>query len=78
MQIIKLTILISFVCIFPANAYIGPGIGAGIIATIIGFILTILVALFVIIYPIKKIISRIKKRKEMKILIHITTFNCID
>ena len=36
MQIIKLTILISFVCIFPANAYIGPGIGAGIIATIIG------------------------------------------
>ena len=67
MQIIKLTILISFVCIFPANAYIGPGIGAGIIATIIGFILTILVALFVIIfYPIKKIISIIKKKKEKK------------
>ena len=63
MQIIKLTILISFVCIFPANAYIGPGI-TGIIATIIGFILTILVALFVIIfYPIKKLSQELKKKK---------------
>ena len=66
MQLVKLIILINFVSIVPASAYIGPGIGAGIIATVIGFI-TIIIAIFVIIYyPIKKIILRLKNKKKKK------------
>ena len=61
MQIITYLFLFYLILIFPAYAYIGPGIGAGLVATILGFLLTILVALFVIIYyPIKKIIFQLK------------------
>ena len=80
MQLIKIVILINFLSIFPASAYIGPGIGAGIIATVIGFIITLIVALFVILYyPIKKIILRLKKkRKKNDHISHITSFNHVN
>ncbi len=67
MQIITYLFLFYLILIFPAYAYIGPGIGAGLVATILGFLLTILVALFVIIYyPIKKIIFQLKNKNKKK------------
>jgi len=51
--------------IYPAYAYIGPGLGVGILAIIIGFIFAICVALFTVIYfPIKKIIIKLNKNKN--------------
>jgi hypothetical protein len=43
--------------------YIGPGLGGGIIAAILGVLAAFFLALFSIIwYPIKKIISKFKKK----------------
>jgi len=45
--------------------YIGPGLGGGFIAAILGIIISFFLALFAILwYPVKKIITKFKKKKE--------------
>ena len=54
------------VFIFPAHAYIGPGMAGGFIAAILGFIAAILIALFgILYYPIKR---AFKNRKDKTLL----------
>jgi len=46
-----------------AYAYIGPGMGGGVIAGILGILFAIFLGLVAIIwYPIKRLISRFKKK----------------
>ncbi|HWZ15296.1 MAG TPA: hypothetical protein VNW95_08655 [Mucilaginibacter sp.] len=45
--------------------YIGPGLGGGVITAVLGFLASIFLALFAIIwYPIKKVISKFRKKKD--------------
>jgi hypothetical protein len=45
--------------------YIGPGLGGGVIAAVLGFLASIFLALFAIIwYPIKKLIEKLKNKKN--------------
>ena len=45
------------------HAYIGPGMGGGVIAGILGIIFAIFLGLVAIIwYPIKRLLSRFKKK----------------
>lgn len=60
----KLFSISIFLC-FASNvhAYIGPGMGGGVIAGILGIIFAIFLGLVAIIwYPIKRLISRFKKK----------------
>ena len=68
LKIIKLLMLSFFIGIYPAHAYIGPGLGVGAIGAILGVIGSILVAIFAILwYPIKRMIKRKKKQIEENI-----------
>lgn len=50
-----------------ANAYIGPGMGLGAIITILGIIGAIILSIVAIIYyPIKRLIIKIKNKKNIK------------
>tara|TARA_B100000035_G_C20792738_1_gene461931 strand:+ start:506 stop:694 length:189 start_codon:yes stop_codon:yes gene_type:complete len=57
------TILMAFIIIAPANAYIGPGTSGGLIATILGILGSILLAIFgILYYPIKRFLKNRKKK----------------
>tara|TARA_B100000767_G_scaffold268136_2_gene287925 strand:- start:1673 stop:1918 length:246 start_codon:yes stop_codon:yes gene_type:complete len=69
MSVIKLFFInLVFVVILtgPATAYIGPGLGLGAIAVMFGVIGSIIFAIFAIFYyPIKRIILKFKKNKNL-------------
>jgi len=45
--------------------YIGPGLDGGVIAAVLGILLSMALALFAIIwYPVKKVIQKLKKKKN--------------
>ena len=62
----KITYLFLTALIFFSDnifAYIGPGMGGGVFAAIIGIIVAILFGFFAIVfYPIKRLISKNKKK----------------
>jgi len=63
---IKRNIIISIYLFFVSSAfaYIGPGMGAGIFAVIFGILAALFLGLISIIwFPIKRILSRFKKKQ---------------
>ena len=60
-------LILFFLIITHAYAYVGPGIGGGILAATIGVIVAILAAFFGLVwFPIKNFLKRRKEKKEKK------------
>ncbi len=67
MSKIIIYLIVSFLFISSAKAYIGPGAGIGAILTGLGFIiLVILLIVSIIIYPFKWIVKKIKNKNKNK------------
>jgi hypothetical protein len=50
----------------PAFAYVGPGLGAGAVAVTLGVLGSIVTGILgVIYYPIKRVIKKLKKRRQV-------------
>ena len=59
-----------FFCLITTSsfAYLGPGVGGGFIVATIGIIVGIIAALFGLIwFPLKRLIKRIREKKNKKI-----------
>ncbi|SHK73631.1 hypothetical protein SAMN02745216_03994 [Desulfatibacillum alkenivorans DSM 16219] len=67
MRKLPLFFLVLFFLLASTNAYayVGPGLGLGAIGTILGVLASILLALFAVLwYPIKRLVRKIKRKKE--------------
>ena len=60
--------LVSFFgLISSADAYIGPGLGLGTVGILIGILGSIILALIAVLwYPFKRLLKKIKKKKDLE------------
>ena len=57
-------VILSFLFVLKANAYVGPGMGGGLIAATLGIVIAIFATVFALLwFPIKKLLKKNKKIK---------------
>tara|TARA_B100000963_G_scaffold41570_1_gene30926 strand:+ start:15512 stop:15727 length:216 start_codon:yes stop_codon:yes gene_type:complete len=68
MQLIIISSILLIFTSVDSFAYLGPGVGGGVIVATLGVIIAIFAAIFGILwFPIKRLIQKIKNKKNNKI-----------
>ena len=63
---VALLLLTGVIAPAPAFAYVGPGLGAGAVAVTLGVLGSIVTGILgVIYYPIKRVIKKLKKSRQL-------------